>query len=219
MTSAILDSPTEGTVADLLEYLDGIRPDRIRLRPAPGTATEQDVITAKQRFNRLCELVDGVLVEKPMGYYESRLAALLIYFLEAYLAQHDLGFVLGADALVGMPSGQVRLPDVSFYLWSRFPNRVLPPGAILRATPDLAVEILSPANTSREMTRKLKEYFAGGAHLVWHVNPEQRTVQVFTAQDQSTLLDETRTLDGASLLPGFSLALQQWFGRAGQRAE
>jgi hypothetical protein len=65
------------TVADLLEQLGGISPERVRLQPAPGMATEQDVLDIYAREKRPCELVDGVLVEKPMGYYESRLGLLI----------------------------------------------------------------------------------------------------------------------------------------------
>jgi Uma2 family endonuclease len=218
MSATVVSGPSEGTLADLLEDLGDISPKRIRLRPPLGTATEDDVILAKQRFNRLCELIDGVLVEKAMGYYESRLAIILSYFLEEYSSRRDLGFVLGPDALLGIQAGQVRLPDVSFFLWSRFPGRILPPGAILRLAPDLAVEILSPSNTEKEMERKLREYFASGSVLVWLVNPEQQTVQVFTAADQFAVLDRSQSLDGGDLLPSFRLPLEQWFTRAGRRA-
>jgi Uma2 family endonuclease len=205
-------------MAQLIAYLGDIPPERIRLHPVPGSATEKDVVTARDHLNRLCELIDGVLVEKPMGYYESRLAAILIYFLEEYLARNDIGFVLGADAMLGILPGQVRLPDVSFFYWNRFPGRILPPGAILRMTPDLAVEILSPSNRLREMERKLRELFAGGTQLVWHVDPDRRAVRVYTASDEFTELDSTQALDGRDILPGFSLPLQHWFTRAGQRA-
>jgi Uma2 family endonuclease len=218
MATASLPPPTEGTMADLITYLGDIPPERIRLRPAPGNATEEDVITVNERREGLCELIDGVLVEKPMGFYESRLALLLAHYLEEYLGKNDLGFLLGADGMVGVAPGQVRLPDVSFFFWRRFPNRTLPRGAILRMTPDLAVEILSPSNRPREMKRKLQELFAGGGQLAWHVDPEQRTVKVFTAVEQYTELDASQTLDGGTVLPGFSLPLAQWFTRAGQRA-
>ena len=56
------------TLDDLLERLGGISPRRVRFHPAPGTATEADVIEVEKRENRHCELVDGVLVEKAMGY-------------------------------------------------------------------------------------------------------------------------------------------------------
>src|ERR1700719_242517 len=108
MATVALPPPTEGTMAQLIAHLGDIPPERIRLQPAPGRATEEDVITSKERFNCLCELIDGVLVEKPMGFYESRLAAILIYFLEAYLSKNDLGFVLGADGMLSIQPGQVR---------------------------------------------------------------------------------------------------------------
>ena len=66
------------SIGDLLERLGGVSPSRVRLRPWPGTATEADVIAIEARENRLCELIDGVLVEKGMGYTESRLASELI---------------------------------------------------------------------------------------------------------------------------------------------
>ena len=64
----------ELTLADVLQQLGGISPRRIRFRPAPGTATEDDVIKIHDRERRLFELIDGVLVEKVMGYWESVLA-------------------------------------------------------------------------------------------------------------------------------------------------
>jgi hypothetical protein len=55
------------TVADLLKQLGDIPPDRVRLYPAPGTATENDVIRVLDHENRPCELVDGTLVVKRWG--------------------------------------------------------------------------------------------------------------------------------------------------------
>src|SRR5205807_7126818 len=106
--------PMYETVADLCKRLGDIPPERIRLDPRPGRATEDDVIHSKARIGRLCELVDGVLVEKPVGYYESRLAVVLTVFLEAYLEKHDLGIVLGEGGMLRVQPKQVRLPDVSF---------------------------------------------------------------------------------------------------------
>ena len=62
------------TLDDLVERLGGIPLSRILVDPAPGTATEADVLEAERRYNRLYELVDGVLVEKAMGFSESLLA-------------------------------------------------------------------------------------------------------------------------------------------------
>ncbi len=68
--ATIARAPAIDTLADLHKRLGGIPLDRIRFRPAPGTATEKDVIDAEARENRLCELVDGTLVEKAVGFEE-----------------------------------------------------------------------------------------------------------------------------------------------------
>ena len=181
--------------------------------PLPGTATEEDVIMARP----LCELIDGVLVVESHGILgESRLAVLLGYYVETYLDSNDIGFTLGEGGMQRLEYGQVRIPDLSVYLWVRFPNRELTMEQILDKVADLCVEVLSPKNTKKEMDRKRREYFAAGATLVWIVDPK-RTVEVFTAPDQSTVLDETQTLAGGTVLPGFKLAIADWFARAGKR--
>src|SRR5262249_35679625 len=92
--------PPYETVADLRKHVGNLPPQRLRLQPPPGTATEEDMLACRNRIGRLCELVDGILVEKPVGYYESRLAIVLAGFLEAFLSEHDLGIVLGGDGPV-----------------------------------------------------------------------------------------------------------------------
>lgn len=66
--SLAISTSTPLTVADLVELFGPIPAWRIRNQPAPGTATEQDVIDIEAREDRLCELVEGVLVEKTVGY-------------------------------------------------------------------------------------------------------------------------------------------------------
>jgi Uma2 family endonuclease len=184
------------------------------MHPLPGMATEEDLLAA----GAICELVDGVLVERAMAYYESRLAAVLIHFLESFLDTHDVGIVLGADGMMRIDVGKIRIPDVAFYSWAHFPNRILPREAILSVVPDLAVEVYSEGNTAQEMERKRGEYFDGGATLVWIAYPETRTVEVYTGITQLTTLSETDTLDGGTVLPGFTLSIRSWFERAGKRA-
>ena len=201
------------TIADLLEQL-GVPADRILLRPAPGTATVHDVITVRAREKRLCELVDGVLVEKAMGFKESRLALVLGYLLELYLEDHDLGIVLGADGMLRLNPSLVRIPDLSFISWDQLPGRADPEGQVPALYPDLAVEVLSPSNTPAEMDRKLRDYFAAGSKLVWYLDPVERSARVYTSPDQCTRLDESQALAGGNVLPGFRLVLRDWFVRA-----
>ena len=207
-------SPMDWTMADVQERLDGIPAGRIRTFPAPGTATEEDVLRVMSRTGRICELVDGILVEKVMSSFGSRLAAILIYLIEAFLDDHDLGVVLGEAGFLKLVPTMVRAPDVSFIRWERFPNGDFPEEAIWPVVPDLAVEILSPGNTEPEMQRKVGEYFKAGSRRVWLVDPASRTARVFTSSRRFTVVDENGSLDAGDVLPGFSVTLKQWFVRA-----
>ncbi len=174
------------------------------------------MVDIHDREKRLYELIDGVLVEKAMGIQESFLAAFLAGLLSEFASRHDLGFVLGADGMARLAPGLIRIPDISFVSWRRLPNRLIPRVAVLGFAPDLAVEVLSPSNTTEEMTRKLHDYFAAGISRVWFVDPASRTVRIFTAPDQSTLLQEGQELSGDPLLPGFVVSLRELFNRLEQ---
>jgi len=91
------------TLQDLVDGLGGIPLSRILARPAPGTATLHDLIATKN-----CELVDGVLVEKAMGYRESLLAGALIGLLRDFVMPRNLGLVTGEGGTVRLTPGLVR---------------------------------------------------------------------------------------------------------------
>src|SRR5437764_10657050 len=96
MTTTLPPKTTSAeTLADFVERLGGVPLQRIRMKPPPGTATERDVVDLEAREDRLCELVDGVLVEKGMGYNESALAMFLVEVLRAYVRSRKLGRVTG----------------------------------------------------------------------------------------------------------------------------
>jgi Uma2 family endonuclease len=199
------------TVVDLSRRFGPISLRRIRFDPEPGTATEQDVLDIHQREKRLFELVDGILVEKTIGFMESVLAAALCGRVATWVSKRNLGAVAGADGMMRLAPGLIRIPDVSFMEWDRFPNRQIQVDPIPDLVPDLAVEVLSPSNTELEMEGKLNDYFRTGTRLVWYVDPRTRTVDVYTAPDQSIRLTQADTLDGGSLLPGFRLPLRELF--------
>lgn len=209
---------TFDTLADVLAAVGDVPPERVRYRPAPGTATEDDVLEAEEKYGKLCELIDGTLVEKTVGFREAFLASHIGRLLGNHVEPAGLGYVAGADGTVKLFPGMVRIPDVGFYAKDKFPGGELPDEPIPELFPDLAIEVLSRSNTKREMDRKLKDYFFAGVKLVWYVDPETRTVEVYTAPDQMTRLTEADTLTGDPVLPGFALPVATVFARGGAAA-
>ena len=195
-----------------LRALGGVPLKRIIFDPWPGTATEADLLRFVERDKRLCELIDGTLVEKPVGATESMIAINLATDLNLFVRPRNLGVVLGADATLRMTSGRVRLPDVAFIAREPLPGGLMPREAIPDLAPDLAVEVLSESNTPAEIDQKLREYFESGTRLAWVVDPRARTAAVYPARgDPAAVLDEAGRLDGGLVLPGFALPVADLF--------
>lgn len=204
-------SPSLLTIADLLESLGDIPPERVRVSPRLGDATEQDVLDIERREKRLCELVDGVLVEKPMGYLESIIAIRIAAALQSLVAARNLGFVSGEAGMMRLLAGLIRIPDVAFVSRERLPGGKVPTEPIPQLVPNLAVEVLSASNTPAEMHRKLGEYFEAGVELVWLIDLRSRSATVYTSPEFAQRIEQDGSLDGGTVLPGFSLALRDLF--------
>ena len=209
MTTAV-PNPTI-TLSQAARRLGGVPPHRIRLAPYPATEADVEAIHARDR--RLFELVDGILVEKAMSYETSCLAVTIASLLRAFVLPRKLGAVAGPNGGMRINPGQLRMPDVSFVFWDQLPGRRVPKGGYPAVCPALAVEVLSPSTTVGEMDVKRAEYFGGGTKLVWIVDPDTRTVDVFLSPDRATArrLTAADTLTGDPVLPGFIVPLADLF--------
>src|SRR5262245_53933387 len=118
IAKSILSAAAKPTTLDeLVERLGGVPLSRILVQPPLGSATEADLVEAQLRHDRLYELVDGVLVEKGIGYRESVLAVFLARILLNFVERENLGLVSGADGMIRLFPGLVRIPDVAFASW------------------------------------------------------------------------------------------------------
>src|SRR5216117_2747372 len=143
--SAVTEIPSGAryrTAAEWLEDLGDVPLSRVIFDPLPGTATERDLLYKCEVEKQLCELINGTLVEKPMGFYESMVAAALIQALMNFVTPRRLGAVTGEAGTMRLAPGRVRLPDVAFTSVARFAGKT-PLEPIPSIAPDLAVEVWS----------------------------------------------------------------------------
>ncbi len=195
--------------AEWLRALGDVPLERIIFDPWPGTATEADLLYLVEH-DRPCELIDGTLVEKPVGFWEGIIAVNLVTLLTAHVNPRKLGVVAGPDSMMRMiAGGRIRLPDVSYISFERLPRTREP---VPTLAPDLAAEVLSETNTVREINQKLREYFDSGTRLAWIIDPQTRTVAVYRSAGEPTfLLQESDQLDGDAVLPGFLATVSDLF--------
>ncbi len=213
----LVNASVSFSLEDRICDLGGIDVSRVRLGPAPGHATIEDLIAVSSDEGRLYELVDNTLVEKAMGWQESLLAMVLSRWMGNYLEGKRLGVVTGPDGMTRLFGDLVRGPDVAFVSWSRMPGGVLPIEPVPNLIPDFVIEVLSISNTRSEMARKRREYFQAGVRIVWMVDPRRRTVAVFTSPETVKIVDEDGCLDGGDVLPGWHVDLASLFATLDQR--
>lgn len=199
------------TAADLFERWGAVPLDRIRVKPFPFVATEQDVIEAQVHEDRLFELVDGVLLAKTHDLHDAWLTTNLVCKLGQFVAERDFGIVLGSDGPYLFRPGHVRIPDISFVSWNRLPKPLDPAEYFLRVAPDFVIEFVNDRNTVEEMATKRRDYFAAGVRLLWYVYRLRQSVEVFTSDDRVRLFETGQTLGGFEVLPGFSVEVAALF--------
>ena len=199
------------TWSDFLEDLGQIPAGRVHREPQPGHAKLEDLISVNSVGNQ-CELVDGTLVEKAMGWQESLIAMCLGSLLREFVISKQLGVVTGADGFVRLFPDLVRSPDVAYFSWQRLPDRRIPDTPVPQIVPDLAVEVISAGNTRSELARKCREYFRAGALEVWMVDTRERTVAVYSSVTEYRIFNEDQSVGGGEMLPGLEVNLAELFG-------
>jgi Uma2 family endonuclease len=86
-----------------------------------------------------------------------------------------------------------------------------PPEGYITIAPDLVVEVVSPNDLYYEVDRKVEEYLDAGVQLVWVINPDTRSVQVYVPGSGVTRLDDSQELTGRDVLPGFACRVGDLF--------
>lgn len=165
------------------------------------------------------ELVDGRLITMPPpGFAHGLFGGRLLFALTVFVRERRLGIVVLQDTgfILRRDPDTVRAPDVAFVSVDRMPAGPLPEG-YFEGAPDLAVEVMSPADRIRDVEAKVREYLDRGARAVWVVRPRTRTVSTHHAGESPRTFTENDTLEDRAVLPGFRYRVRELFqGFAGK---
>ena len=118
----------------------------------------------------------------------------------------DAGFRLrkNPDTTVGA--------DVA-YIDAQMAARGVDEEGILDGAPVLAAEVLSPGDEHEDVVEKIEKYLENGVKIVWIVDPDMQTVTVYRPDHKPALFNNAQSLDAEPHLPGFSVAVAQFFAR------
>lgn len=161
------------------------------------------------------ELIDGELIEmSPPGGRHGQLQVRLGHFLYTFAEANELGIVT-VESGYHPPDNRLTLlsPDVAFVSHARAPQPF--PEKYIPLMPDLAIEVVSPSNSRKEVNRKTQIYLSNGSQLVWIVQPRRECVEVCRRNEKHgmtrKIVAANETLSGEHVLPGFELELNRLF--------
>jgi Uma2 family endonuclease len=140
------------------------------------------------------------------GIYQARIARLL----GNYVYAHRLGEVLTESGFIlGRRPDILRGPDIAFVRTERVAS--LPEEGWAEFAPDLAIEIVSPSETARQIDRKVHQFLAAGVLAMWIVYPETKSVHIFEPQGVLRVVEFEGVVSSPSALPGFELSVRGIF--------
>ena len=158
------------------------------------------------------ELVNGELVMSPKNNWQhGDICAELLMTLRAYAKAKHLGAVWDSSTGFWMTNRNCRAPDISFVCKERLRGLKRSAPSFFKGAPDLAVEILSPSMTRRELDERLKDFFSSGTKLAWVIDPGSERVEICRSPTQRQLIGMGGFLEGEDLLPGFKYAVADLF--------
>lgn len=100
-------------------------------------------------------------------------------------------------------------PDVS--VLSRERARATSGDDYFLRPPELAIEVVSPSETARDLNRKIDALLTGGSLAVWVVYPEEQEVRVFVQGGTSYTRRVGESLTAPELMPDWELPVATLF--------
>lgn len=157
------------------------------------------------------EYIGGEIKPVVAHGYSSRITAIIIYEIIAYLRR------TGAEGKVTAPDGGYQIageryiPDVAY---SKDPSSTKGYNPI---APDLVVEVISDPSSAKERADlhiKTANYLSVGC-VVWIINPETQSVEVYAPNTPVQIIPTTGTLKGGDVLPDFAVKVTDLFPQEG----
>jgi Uma2 family endonuclease len=165
------------------------------------------------------EVVNGAVVEMPpMSGFSSEVANRVRDVLTLYGLDERPAGLTRSDMMFRVPlpedAERVRVPVAAFVSFERWPeDRGLPyTGSPVSVVPELAVEVVSPADGAEDVVAKAHDYLRAGVQLVWVVFPRLRQVYAYThTVTPPRIFTDSDALDAGDVLPGFSVPMARLF--------
>ena len=153
------------------------------------------------------ELVDGkIMVMGPSDIVSSEIGAELVRLLVNWVKPRKLGRVFDSSGGFILPNSDLRAPDVSFVVAVRLKQSKR---YFAELVPDLVVEIKSQSDRLKPLREKILSFIELGAKVGILIDPDKRTVTIYTPTAEPVVLRDGDMISIPELLPGWEIAVTE----------
>lgn len=159
------------------------------------------------------ELVRGrIIAMNPPIFRHGVVCRKLVHLVQLFLDDNDLGQMTCNDSgvITERDPDTVRGADAAFYSYARLPKDVIPE-TYPEVSPEVVFEVRSPSDRSSGILRKVSEYLAVGVLRVCVLDPQHRTLTIYSPDQPEDRLDEQATFSLPEILPGFAVPVARFF--------
>jgi Uma2 family endonuclease len=153
------------------------------------------------------ELVDGkIIIMGPSDIVSSEIGAELVRLLLNWVKPRKLGRVFESSGGFILPNSNLTAPDVSFVTADRLKQSKR---YFAELVPDLVVEIKSQSDRLKPLREKIQSFIESGAKVGILIDPDKRTVTIYTPTAEPVVLRDGDMISIPELLPGWEIAVTE----------
>jgi Uncharacterized protein conserved in cyanobacteria len=153
------------------------------------------------------ELVDGkIIIMGPSDIVSSEIGAELVRLLLNWVKPRKLGRVFESSGGFILPNSNLTAPDVSFVTADRLKQSKR---YFAELVPDLVVEIKSQSDRLKPLREKIQSFIKSGAKVGILIDPDKRTVTIYTPTAEPVVLRDGDMISIPELLPGWEVAVTE----------
>jgi Uma2 family endonuclease len=153
------------------------------------------------------ELVDGkIIIMGPSDIVSSEIGLEFGRLLLNWVKPRKLGRVFESSGGFILPNSNVTAPDVSFVTADRLKQSKR---YFAELVPDLVVEIKSQSDRLKPLREKIQSFIELGAKVGILIDPDKRTVTIYTPTDEPVVLRDGDMISIPELLPGWEIAVSE----------
>ncbi len=158
--------------------------------------------------------IDGrgsLIVTAPGGLETSKRNSEINFQLGLWSEKGKSGLAFECNGMFTLPNGAKRSPDAFWILKEKYYalSEEEREERFARIVPDFVIELRSKSDNLRKLQNKMHEYIENGVRLGWLIDPYERRVHIYRADESVEVLENPQKVSGEDVLSGFELDLTE----------